>query len=70
MNDKDWIKITELSIKYDTYTMSEFIEMVKQQVPEGTKDTDIRLDFEASDGSNPYYDDLIIESILTISIRK
>ena len=66
---KDWEKQNRFSIKNDSYTLAEFLELVKRNVPEGTKPEDICLEFEA-DYYKGYYDDYIIESELEISIRK
>ena len=68
--NKDWKEVKSLDIKYSEYSLAEFIDLVKNAVPEGTKNDDIRLDFDAEESGVPYYDDVIIESTLTISVRR
>ena len=70
MSPKGWEKLTTVSIKYDIYTLTEFINMVRQGIPEDTKNEDIQLDFDAYESAVGYYDETVVESTLTISIRK
>lgn len=62
--DNEWKQTSSISLKYSTFTLAEFLELVKRNVPKDTKDEDICLDFQIED-----YDDynLYGEKIYTIS---
>jgi hypothetical protein len=63
-----WKFLVSESIKDDTWILSDLIAWIKEKVPEGTKEEDIRLDFSV-DEEPTYYDEVIISSHMNISVK-
>lgn len=58
---------TRTDIKYDTVSLSELKEWIKESVPAGTPDEEIRLSFDIDD-TRGYYDDVIIEASMELQV--
>jgi hypothetical protein len=65
----EWEVVATRDVKYDYFTLTELLSWVKEHVPEGTKDEDIRLEVEVDD-TRGYYDDIIITAEMKLSVRK
>lgn len=62
-------KIVDIhDIKYEHSTLADFLTMIKQRVPEGTKDEDILIEVD-TDTTTGYYDDIIVDVEMKISIK-
>jgi hypothetical protein len=71
MNSKNkptWKKVATHNIKYGYYTLAEFLSMVKSGVPADTNDEDILLEIDV-DYSHSYYDEIIIDAEMLVSIK-
>lgn len=64
----EWRRVASVDIKYSRYTVAELLQTIKKEVLEDLTDDDIMLEFECDQYSG-YYDDVIIESKMNISIR-
>lgn len=64
-----WRKVATRDIKYDSFTVAELLSWVKDNVPEGTKDEDIRLAVDV-DETHGYYDDIIVDVDMTLSVKE
>lgn len=65
----EWKVVAKRDIKYESMTLSSLLEWVEQNVPTGTNEEDICLDFDTEECSG-YYDDTIIESTMKLSVRQ
>ena len=65
---KTWKVVATRGVKYDSFTLEELLSWIKQNVPEGTANEDIRLEVEVDD-TKGYYDDIIITADMVLSVR-
>jgi hypothetical protein len=63
-----WKVVSTHDIKYGYFTLSEFLKLIKQKVPEGTKDEDILLAVDVDETSG-YYDDIIVSAEMEVSVK-
>jgi hypothetical protein len=63
-----WKTISAHDIKYEYSTLADFLAMIRRDVPEGTKDKDILIEVD-TDSSTGYYDDIIVDVKMKISIN-
>lgn len=68
MKPELWKQVVTRDIKYEYSTLAEFLSWIRGNVPEGTKDEDIRLEVEVDD-TRGYYDDIIITAEMIISVK-
>lgn len=64
-----WQLVASRDVKYDYFSLAELLSWIKENVPEGTANEDIRLEVEVDD-TRGYYDDVIITAELNLSVRK
>lgn len=64
-----WEVVDTHDIKYGYFTLEEFLEQIRQNVPDGTKDEDILLEVDVDD-TRGYYDDVIISVEMKVSTKK
>jgi hypothetical protein len=64
----EWKIVATRDVKYVPMTLTELMSWIKENVPEGTKEEDIRIEV-AVDQYKEYYDDIIIEAIMELSVR-
>jgi hypothetical protein len=69
MQAKKWEVVFKHDIKYSGFTLEELLTWVRDHVPAGTKNEDVSLEVEI-DQSSGYYDEVIVDAELTISVEK
>ncbi len=70
---KDWTQVTIRGIRYESFTLAEFIAWVKENVPQGTPDDNILIDFNinACEDYNLYGDTYLSQKAdMILSIKK
>lgn len=70
---KDWTRVTTHGIQYASFTLTEFLELIKENIPEGTSNDDVLIDFNvnACEDYNLYGDTFISQDAdMVISIKK
>lgn len=64
---KEWKTVADMDIKYESISFPVLLQWVMDNVPKGTKLEDIQISFEIDD-STGYYDDVIIEAHMILSV--
>jgi len=65
---QEWIKVDTIDVKYNSFILSEFLELAKQRVPENTPLEDISFEIDVEEEPT-YYDDYIITVNMNIYVR-
>ena len=66
---KKWEVVFKHDVKYNDFTLAELLTWIRDHVPAGTRNEDVRLEVEI-DQSSGYYDEVIIDAELRISVEK
>lgn len=63
-----WKTVHTMDVKYDSFSLKNFVEEIKQHVPEGTADEDIDLEFIVEE-EHGYYDDVLITATMLVKVK-
>lgn len=64
-----WQAVASRDVRYGSITLVELHSWIKENVPEGTEEEDIHLDFEI-DTSYGYYDDVTIDATMVLKVLR
>ncbi len=64
-----WKRLDTRDIKYDSFTLTEMLDWVKEKTPKGTSNDDIKFDFEVN-YHTWYYDEIVIEAEMRLYVRE
>lgn len=67
VEQKTWKTVSQWDVKNESIPYIDFLQWIMNNTPQGTPLENIRIDFETID-QRGYYDDIIIDSIMKLSI--
>lgn len=64
-----WKTVASREVKWDEILFSDFKEWIKENVPQGTSDQDIKISFEVTEKWG-YYDDVSTEVEMSLAVAE